>query len=155
MWVLVLDCLDVIFEVIKKYYEIHCEFSRKYYSNVAITYPNLKRLCIEDMLKDKKFMMVTIPEYIDELKQNNKLGLKLEEFHDFDCKCRYRFKLVDTIYEKVQHYVDKDDHEGKLYVAKTLNDFCGIRIILPNVRDNIEVIKSLLESLKNDKVIQR
>jgi hypothetical protein len=156
-----LDYYEAIEKVSKIIYQTHCNFSEGYYEKHLKFYnesPNLKKFSLLDASTSDEFMYDFIPNYLDELKSNEAIYENLFKIPE-EINFRFRPKSIDTVYKKVQHYVDKSRFSsqvhGTLFVSKSLNDLFGGRMIIPNINLKNDEIVEELESLKASKIVSR
>lgn len=149
-----MDSYEEIIDLINEFYQIHCSFSERYYRNDLGAHPNLWKIYNEDFENNKDNFSIIL-NYRNIMIKDKDLKRQLGTcvFKHKDCE-RYRYKLDTTIMDKVESYYKKEDHIGKICIAKTINDLCGVRIICPNVRGN-DKIQKILQSFKDDKIIKR
>lgn len=145
---MVTDQIETIILIIHQNYQTFCEF---YYSNHPFEV-NLRRLSCAEALNDDFLTQMFI--YINSLTQTQSaiIGKGLLKYSEF---LRMRVKQYDTAYHKVLAKSISEESEGEYPIIKVINDLMGMRIILPNVNDNYDHIKALLNCLKKQKIISR
>lgn len=146
-----MDNLVVIDGIIHNLYDVCLKFNQNFYNETDILIPkSLKRLKIDDALKNTVFMNRLIPKYLNYLSSG--IGLDKDFLFNlgFDYDFRYRVKSIDTLNKKLYHNCGKD-----MYMAKILNDCFGGRIILPNVQVQEADVMIKLKQLKDDGLISR
>ncbi|RRG01318.1 MAG: hypothetical protein DUD34_12515 [Lactobacillus sp.] len=149
------DPCRIIKAVIEQYYAMYCSFSKEYYEKCHVKQYNFKKLSVKKALEDTDFLLIVVPDYLGSLNNNRQLKRSLLLFQYNDYNCRYRFKYIGTVTAKLRHYNVKNDHNGDVYISKTINDLCGLRLIVPRVRENFNEVIALLDDYKHSKVIKR
>ena len=143
-----IDIIDKLINDILKDKEI---FEREFNIDTLCLY-NLRKNGFRDIINDDKFMSQIIPSYLNKLNRfiaHEQLLL----LWNIQYGVRYRVKKSDTVYLKIKQYSARESESGKLQLKKSLNDFLGIRIILPGIINTKDSILSFLEAEKdNDKV---
>jgi len=104
---------------------------------------NLKKYSVDQALKSPQFMTQVLPDYLGFLEADD--GLQTFELLNLESAidCRWRVKRLATAIIKMQYYTGK--HR---YVAKTLNDCFGGRLVLKHVNRHSAEIAQLLLMLK-------
>ncbi|MCC4410588.1 hypothetical protein LMB83_00800 [Limosilactobacillus reuteri] len=128
-------------------------FERKFNIATLCSY-NLKKKGFSDIINDDEFMYQIIPNYLKKLNVFIAREQLLLIWH-IQYGVRYRVKKSDTVYLKIKQYNEREKETGKLQLKKSLNDFLGIRIILPGIISNKDDILSFLESKKENGKISR
>lgn len=139
-------------------YSVYHDFSEEYYEKCTVKRYNFRKLSTKDASDDDSFLQEVVPDYLSALQNSAQLKRKLSltainigNSNNF----RYRFKYIGTVDNKLKHYNIKDDHYGPVYVYKTINDLCGVRLVAPGVREHLNEIKEILDEYKCQGVIKR
>lgn len=146
--------LNYLSILIKSFSSMFSDFNQTYYSDCPHDL-NLKNTYVSKCEFDSNFRQ-TIINYLQGvtdfiLDSDTFFALQSTQFGKF----RSRTKSVESIYAKIHHYAKRENSEGGAAVNKCLNDLFGSRIILPNVKDNLELIMETLNGLKTEGIIWR
>ncbi|MGN1282502.1 MAG: hypothetical protein ACI4UB_01625 [Limosilactobacillus sp.] len=115
---------------------------------------NLRKNGFKDIVNDDKFLHQIIPSYLKRLN----IFISREQlllFWSMQYDVRYRVKNPDTVYLKIKQYNERESENGKLQLKKSLNDFLGVRIILPGIISNKDKVLCFLEAEKANAKISR
>lgn len=142
-----LETIEQVIREIKKLYDLfNGDFYGKVHKNQRLV--NLKKLLVDDF--EKVFEKDFVTEYLDGL-ADSKVENYLQRSFLLDVLFfRYRVKVWNSLQMKLTHNL----HEYR-YVAKTINDLMGMRIIVNQLEDNQYEIEQLLRQLRNEKIISR
>lgn len=146
--------LDIIDELIDDILEEKNEFESNFNINLLQGY-NLKRKCIGDIVNDNKFRYRIIPSYLSNLELFIAHERRLATWCIQGYDVQYRIKSQATTQSKIEQYRKREMRMGKIQLKKSLNDFLGIRIILPGITSNKDRILSFLESEKEKRRVSR
>lgn len=148
------NILNYLPTVIKSFSSMYLDFNLNYYDN----HPNdlnLKNTYVSQCEFDSDFNQ-TIINYLDGV---SGFMLDSDAFFAFQTtqygKFRSRTKSSESIYAKMNHYAQRESEKGGAAINKCLNDLFGSRIILPNIRDELTSVSSILDELKSDGYIWR
>lgn len=149
---MLMDNLAIIEEVAITIKDVYDTFSLNFYEDFRChdELKNTKHVKIEAGNKHWLIIEKLIEDYVDALNDKETLKLRrlnhLRDNYDF----RYRIKLRSTIQAKIRYNIGKDR-----YVAKTLNDLFGARIILTGIEQQHNELEERLNNLKSKGVITR
>lgn len=145
--------IDIIGKLINDILKEKETFESEFNIDTLCSY-NLKKNGFRDIVNDDTFLYQIIPNYLNKLNvfmAHEQLLLLWSVQYDV----RYRVKNSDTVYLKIKQYNERELKNGKLQLRKSLNDFLGVRIILPGIISNEDNILSFLATEKEVAKISR
>lgn len=151
------DVCCVVKSTIDQCYSVYHDFSEEYYEKCTVKRYNYKRLSTKDASDDDNFLQEVVPDYLSALKTSEQL-IKFRSLvmnSGNNDSFGYRFKYIGTVDKKLQHYNIKNDHDGSVYVSKTINDLCGARLIASGVREHLHEIEEILDEYELQRVVKR
>jgi len=151
----ILRAVELLAPLIDDIWNLNERFTLAFAENVDLSRYNFMKLGVSKMLEDKELVYNIIPSYTKFINTSRDLIESDLFIYSVQYNIRYRVKIDDTIYAKLKHYARKEKDLGTLPLDKCLNDIFGVRIILPNARDELSEILALLESKKKQRHIFR
>lgn len=139
---------DVIASLIDDIMTVREHFLEKYHFGILDGY-NLKRKGFSDIKDDYEFLYGIVPDYLCKL-DDFMLGESSLTKSKYDI--RYRVKHLETLYPKINQYARREKRGGKIPLKKGLNDFLGVRIILPNIIKQEDEILAFLKNEQEGKI---
>lgn len=140
----------LILEIRKQYDLFNADFYGKVPSNQPMV--NLKKLLVDDF--EQVIGLDFVEAYLQALVVVNVKATVRRTLEngcdDQQLDFRYRIKVFASLMTKLEY--NQDAHR---YMAKIINDLMGIRVILPNLYQNQDLLGRWLESLVAQKVISR
>lgn len=158
-----MNCLANNIELLNELYHDINELQKQFYSHLddinLVHRLNFSKIEVRDVLNasnnEGKYFFEYIQIYLKELNQFSLLQIPYIEDKYTEIELRTRVKNHSSISSKLQQYNANGDYPGAYVLQKCLNDLFGFRVILDEkIIENPE-FSSLLDELKNKKIIFR
>lgn len=153
--------IDILKDLIINYSNIHMDFAQNFFEAHKENLTEIKRfdkLDVKKVINNENSINDIILDYRTNLEMYDKLAIFIAKwnqisYNDVD-ELAHRIKLNDTINRKLQHYAKKEEIQGTLYLAKCLNDVCGIRFISSQINSQKNLLQAMLTDLKQDHIVK-
>lgn len=133
-----------LFDIINKEYTSYCVRWNEYLTKQY----NLGRVCVCDIYSLESGIDIEFKKYMDSF-IDGLLRLSMTIVYEFnklnsELKIRTRVKDPQSILYKINEKSKSDN--GKFPINKFLNDLLGIRMVDSNYKENIELVKKILDN---------
>lgn len=135
--------MDIISELIEDILKEKSRFESEFNAKALNSY-NLKTTYFSNIINDDQFRHKLIPTYLSQLEKFISCEKLLTNW-SINYNVRFRVKSPETTQIKIKQYSNRELEKGGIPLKKSLNDFLGVRIVLPGIMSSEDEICSFLD----------